>query len=38
LILLVVGFAVANARGRRMLMSVDPLYALLVVVVLACPI
>jgi hypothetical protein len=37
MILLVVAFALATARGRRMLMSVDPLYALLVVVVLALP-
>jgi hypothetical protein len=37
MILLVAGFAVATARGRRTLMSVDPLYALLVVLVLALP-
>jgi dolichyl-phosphate-mannose-protein mannosyltransferase len=37
LLLLLVGFAVATERGRRMLMSLDPLYALLVVVVLALP-
>jgi 4-amino-4-deoxy-L-arabinose transferase-like glycosyltransferase len=37
LLLLVVGFAVATARGRRTLMSLDPLYALLVIVVLALP-
>ena len=37
LLLLVAGFAVATARGRRMLMSLDPLYALLVIVVLALP-
>src|SRR5204862_7116067 len=35
LLLLIVGFAVATARGRRTLMSLDPLYALLVIVVLA---
>src|SRR3978361_1064622 len=29
LLLLVAGFALATARGRRMLMSLDPLYALL---------
>jgi len=37
MILLVAGFAFATARGRRTLMSVDPLYALLVIVVLALP-
>ncbi|MBR0932644.1 glycosyltransferase family 39 protein [Bradyrhizobium jicamae] len=37
MILLVAGFALATARGRRTLMSVDPLYALLVIVVLALP-
>jgi hypothetical protein len=37
MILLVVGFAVATERGRRTLRSVDPLYALLVVVVLPLP-
>jgi hypothetical protein len=37
LLLLVVGFAVATVRGRRTLMSLDPLYALLVIVVLALP-
>src|SRR6202040_4083420 len=37
LLLLLVGFAFAPARGRRMLMSFDPLFALLVVVVLALP-
>jgi hypothetical protein len=37
LLLLVVGFAAATARGRRTLMSFDPLYALLVIVVLALP-
>src|ERR1700688_2057213 len=37
LLLLVAGFAVATARGRRMLMSFDPLFALLVIVVLVLP-
>jgi len=37
MILLVVGFAVATPRGRRMLMSVDPLYALLVASCWRCP-
>jgi 4-amino-4-deoxy-L-arabinose transferase-like glycosyltransferase len=37
MLLLVVGFFVATARGRRLLFSVDPLYALLVIVVLALP-
>ena len=37
LLLLVAGFALATARGRRMLMSFDPLFALLVIVVLALP-
>ena len=37
LLLLVVGFALATARGRRTLMSFDPLFALLVIVVLALP-
>jgi len=37
LLLLVVGFAVATRRGRRTLMSFDPLFALLVIVVLALP-
>jgi hypothetical protein len=37
LLLLLAGFAVATARGRRVLMSLDPLYALLVIVVLALP-
>src|SRR6202166_4571711 len=37
LLLLVVGFAVATPRGRRMLMSFDPLFALLVIVVLVLP-
>src|SRR5437868_8799643 len=37
LLLLVAGFAVATERGRRVLMSLDPLYALLVIVVLVLP-
>jgi hypothetical protein len=37
MILLVLAFALATSRGRRTLMSIDPLYALLVVVVLALP-
>jgi hypothetical protein len=37
LLLLLAGFALATARGRRMLMSFDPLFALLVIVVLALP-
>ena len=37
LLLLIVGFAVATPRGRRTLMSLDPLYSLLVIVVLALP-
>ena len=37
LLLLIVGFAVATPRGRRTLMSLDPLYSLLVVIVLALP-
>jgi 4-amino-4-deoxy-L-arabinose transferase-like glycosyltransferase len=37
MILLVAGFAVATERGRRTLRAVDPLYALLVVIVLALP-
>src|ERR1700722_15885713 len=37
LLLLVAGFALATARGRRVLMSFDPLFALLVIVVLALP-
>jgi hypothetical protein len=36
-LLLLAGFALTSARGRRMLMSFDPLFALLVVVVLALP-
>jgi len=37
LLLLPTGFALATMRGRRMLMSFDPLFALLVIVVLALP-
>jgi Dolichyl-phosphate-mannose-protein mannosyltransferase len=37
LLLLLTGFTLATARGRRMLMSFDPLFALLVIVVLALP-
>jgi hypothetical protein len=37
LLLLFAGFAVATERGRRMLTSLDPLYALLVIVVLVLP-
>ncbi|VIO79627.1 hypothetical protein CI1B_79610 [Bradyrhizobium ivorense] len=37
MILLVAGFAVATERGRRTLRAVDPIYALLVVIVLALP-
>src|SRR3954453_19150252 len=37
LLLRIVGFAVASPRGRRTLMSLDPLYSLLVVIVLALP-
>src|SRR6195952_871674 len=37
LLLLPIGFALATARGRRTLMSFDPLFALLVIVVLALP-
>lgn len=37
LLLLLAGFAVATERGRRVLMSLDALYALLVVVVLVLP-
>jgi hypothetical protein len=37
LLLLVVGFMVATERGRRTLISFDPLFALLVIVVLALP-
>ena len=37
LLLLVAGFALATVRGRRTLMSIDALFALLVVAVLALP-
>jgi hypothetical protein len=37
LLLLIAGFALATVRGRRTLRSFDPLFALLVVVVLALP-
>src|SRR3954468_4352716 len=37
LLLLIVGFFVALARGRRLLMSLDPLYAVVVIVVLVLP-
>jgi hypothetical protein len=37
LLALVAGFALATARGRRTLMSFDPLFALSVIVVLALP-
>ena len=37
LLLLVAGFALATARGRRILMSFDPLFALLVIIVLVLP-
>jgi hypothetical protein len=37
LLLLLAGFAVATERGRRVLMSLDPLYALLVIAVLVLP-
>jgi len=37
LLLLVAGFALATRRGRRTLMSFDPLFALLVIVVLVLP-
>jgi hypothetical protein len=37
MILLVASFAIGTPRGRRMLSAVDPLYALLVIVVLALP-
>ena len=37
LLLLIAGFALATERGRRMLQSFDPLFALLVIVVLALP-
>jgi len=37
LLALIAGFTLATARGRRMLESFDPLFALLVVIVLALP-
>ena len=37
LLLLVIGFALATAHGRRTLSSFDPLFALVVIVVLALP-
>ncbi|MEA2795564.1 MAG: hypothetical protein QOI87_2944 [Bradyrhizobium sp.] len=37
LLLLLAGFALATSRGRRTLMSFDPLFALLVIVVLVLP-
>ena len=37
LLLLLAGFALASEHGRRTLMSFDPLFALLVIVVLALP-
>src|SRR6202166_2830007 len=37
LMVLLVGFALATARGRRTLISFDPLFALLVIVVLVLP-
>ena len=37
ILLLLAGFAVAIPRGRRVLMSLDPLYALLVIAVLVLP-
>jgi hypothetical protein len=37
MLLLLAGFALATERGRRMLMSFDPLFALLVIVVLVLP-
>ena len=37
ILLLLAGFAAATARGRRVLMSLDPLYALLVIAVLVLP-
>src|SRR5437762_5555498 len=37
LLLLLIGFALATAQGRRVLMSLDPLYALLVIAVLVLP-
>src|SRR5882724_8330052 len=37
LLALIAGFALATMRGRRTLMSFDPLFALLVIIVLALP-
>ena len=37
LLLLLAGFTVATERGRRVLKSLDPLYALLVIIVLVLP-
>jgi hypothetical protein len=37
LLLLIAGFAVATERGRRTLLSFDPAFALLVIIVLALP-
>jgi 4-amino-4-deoxy-L-arabinose transferase-like glycosyltransferase len=37
LLLLLIGFALSTEQGRRMLKSLDPLFALLVVLVLALP-
>jgi hypothetical protein len=37
LLILIAGFALATARGRRVLTSFDPLFALLVIFVLALP-
>ncbi|HKH02616.1 MAG TPA: glycosyltransferase family 39 protein [Bradyrhizobium sp.] len=37
LLLLLIGFALATPRGRRTLMSLDPLFAVLVIIVLALP-
>src|ERR1700730_15577776 len=37
LLLLISGFALATRRGRRTLMSFDPVFALLVIIVLALP-
>src|SRR5450756_841624 len=37
LLLLIAGFALATLRGRRTLLSFDPVFALLVIVVLALP-
>jgi Dolichyl-phosphate-mannose-protein mannosyltransferase len=37
LLALIVGFIAATARGRRIVMSFDPLFALLVVIVLSLP-